>query len=123
MGGLGVAGGQAQGFLGLALLQQPAQQAGQHWLALRQGVEAGVLSMGVRCGLLAGCTAGHALCYACTPTFPVILHFSEFVQKKTAAYALLSDNRGDVGGYNVEVGWLPCTCLMLPWNTPMCFSM
>lgn len=47
VGGLGVAGGEAQGFLGLALLQEPPQQAGQHGLALRQGVEAGVLSMGI----------------------------------------------------------------------------
>lgn len=42
-----MAGGQGQGFLGLALLQQAAQQAWQYWLALRQGVEAGILGMSI----------------------------------------------------------------------------
>lgn len=77
MGRLGVAGGQGQGCLHLALLQQAAQQAGQHGLALWQGVEAGVLGMGIRCGLLTGGTARHALCDACTAViqgFQVNMH-------------------------------------------------
>lgn len=65
MGRLGVASGQGQGFLGLAFLQQAPEQAGQHGLALGEGMEAGVLCMGVGCGLLASCTACHALCDAC----------------------------------------------------------
>ena len=61
-------GGQGQGFLGLAFLQQAAQKAGQHGLALRQGVKAGVGGMGVGEGLQAGSTACHALRDACVST-------------------------------------------------------
>ncbi len=51
MGRLRVTGGQREGLLGLALLQEAAQQAGQHWLALRKGMETGIGGMSIREGL------------------------------------------------------------------------
>ena len=63
VGGLAVAHCQGHGCAILALLQQAPQQAGQHWLGFRQGVEAG--EGGPRGELLA---AGNPLGHPCKRT-------------------------------------------------------
>lgn len=65
VGGVAVSSGKGQGFFGFALLQKAPQKAGQHRLALRQGLKAGVAAMRCATGLGPSCTSGHALCHTC----------------------------------------------------------